>query len=55
VRKTQVDKEEQSERSPWGDRGKMRKTETIKVEGKKSGLSAFVRKIGFKRKESNKG
>jgi hypothetical protein len=55
VRKTQVDEEEQRERSPWGDKGKMKRTETIKVEGKKSGLSAFARKIGFKRKESNRG
>lgn len=51
-RKKQVAKEEESERSPWGDKRKMKKTETIKVkdEGKKSGFGALARKIGLKRK-----
>jgi hypothetical protein len=43
-RKKQVEKEEQSERSPWGEKGKGKRTETIKVDGKKKG---FLRKIGF--------
>jgi hypothetical protein len=53
-RKKQVEKEEQSERSPWGDKGKQKRTETIKVE-KKGGLGKLARKIGFGRKEVVKG
>ncbi|KAH7409858.1 hypothetical protein DE146DRAFT_732737 [Phaeosphaeria sp. MPI-PUGE-AT-0046c] len=51
VRKKQVEKEEQSERSPWGDKSKGKKTETIKVKSeKKSGLGALARRIGLKKK-----
>jgi hypothetical protein len=50
-RKKQVEKEEQSERSPWGEKGKSKKTETIKVKSeKKSGLGALARKMGLKKK-----
>jgi len=52
-RKKQVEKEEQSERSPWGDKGKGKRTETIKVDGKKTGLGKFVRKM-VGRKESSR-
>jgi hypothetical protein len=50
-RKKQVEKEEQSERSPWGEKGKTKKTETIKVKSeKKGGLGALARKMGLKKK-----
>jgi hypothetical protein len=50
-RKKQVEKEEESERSPWGDKGKSKRTETIKVKSeKKSGLGALARKMGLKKK-----
>jgi hypothetical protein len=50
-RKKQVEKEEQSERSPWGEKGKSKKTETIRVKSeKKSGLGALARKMGLKKK-----
>ncbi|KAH4193904.1 hypothetical protein HBH70_193220 [Parastagonospora nodorum] len=50
-RKRQVEKEEQSEKSPWGDKGKAKKTtETIKVKKEKSGFGALARKIGLKKK-----
>lgn len=55
ARKKQIEKEEQSERSPWGEKGKGKRTETIKVDGKKKG---FLRKMGFgigKKKEVVKG
>jgi hypothetical protein len=50
-RKKQVEKEEQSEKSPWGDKGKLKKTDTLKVKTeKKHGLGALARKIGLKKK-----
>jgi len=50
-RKRQVEKEEQNEKSPWGDKGKAKKTtETIKVKKEKSGLGALARKMGLKKK-----
>lgn len=50
-RKRQVEKEELSEKSPWGDKGKGKKTtETIKVKKEKSGLGAWARKMGLKKK-----
>jgi hypothetical protein len=50
-RKRQVEKEEQSEKSPWGDKGKTKKTtETIKVKKEKNGFGALARKIGLKKK-----
>lgn len=48
-RKKQVEKEEQSERSPWGEKGKMKRTETVQVPGKKGGLGALARKIGLRK------
>ena len=51
VRKKQVEKEEQSEKSPWGDTGKGKRTETIKVKSeKKGGFGALARKMGLKKK-----
>jgi hypothetical protein len=44
-RKKQVEKEEQSEKSPWGDKVKGKRTETVPVPRKKSGLGALARKI----------
>jgi hypothetical protein len=44
-RKKQVEKEEQSEKSPWGEKGKAKRTETVPVPGKKSGLGALARKM----------
>ncbi|KAF1915917.1 hypothetical protein BDU57DRAFT_573349 [Ampelomyces quisqualis] len=50
-RKKQVEKEEQTEKSPWGDKGKSKKTETIKMKSdKKNGFGALARKIGLKKK-----
>jgi hypothetical protein len=48
-RKRQLEKEELSERSPWGEKGKLKRTETVQVPGKKSGLGALVRKMGLKK------
>ncbi|KAH7081202.1 hypothetical protein BKA63DRAFT_549944 [Paraphoma chrysanthemicola] len=53
-RKRQIEKEKESERSPWGDKGKQKRTETIKVE-KKGGLGKLARKIGLGKKEAVKG
>jgi hypothetical protein len=50
-RKKQVEKEEASERSPWGEKGKGKRTETVKVRGeKKSGLGKLARLVGLKKK-----
>lgn len=48
-RKKQCERELENEKSPWGEKGKLRKAETAKVEGKKSGLGALARKMGLKR------
>ncbi|KAF2030892.1 acetyl-CoA synthetase-like protein [Setomelanomma holmii] len=53
-RKKQVEKEEQSEKSPWGVKGKQKRTDTMKID-KRGGFGKLARKIGFGRKEIVKG
>jgi len=48
-RKKQLEKDEQIQKSPWGDKSKMKRTETVKPGGKKTGLGALARKMGLKK------
>ncbi|KAH8712255.1 hypothetical protein GQ44DRAFT_829973 [Phaeosphaeriaceae sp. PMI808] len=48
-RKRQVENEERNQKSPWGEKGKL-KTENAKINGKKTGLGSLARRIGFKTK-----
>ncbi|KAJ4374878.1 hypothetical protein N0V83_001956 [Neocucurbitaria cava] len=50
-RKKQIEKDRQN---PWGEKGKSKAVERVKLERSSSGLGAFARRIGFKRKESSK-
>ncbi|CAO2654052.1 Nn.00g107850.m01.CDS01 [Neocucurbitaria sp. VM-36] len=50
-RKKQIEKDRQN---PWGEKGKSKAIERVKLERTGSGFGAFARKMGFKRKESDK-
>jgi hypothetical protein len=55
-RKLQIDKEQASEQSPWGEKGSkaVGRKDTLRLERRESGLGALAKRIGLKRKGTPK-